>query len=123
MEGLLDAVEYPESTIRRHAGLALEAIKDRLPDLTIPSERVMKVVLCELDSNCGKEAVRLLHVFRLLSLVFPKGPLRVAYHVLLADDSHFNGTAVEYLETVLPPEVWSRMRKLIEADKFREGVA
>ena len=83
----------------------------------------MKAVTDELNLHTNREAVRLEHVFRLLALVFPKDPLRVAYRVLLSDDTYLNGTAMEYLETVLPAVVWQRIRQLIETDNFKVGVA
>ena len=47
----------------------------------------------------------LAHIFTLLSLVLPGLPLRVAFRGLHTDDLHLRGTALEYLEGVLPPAV------------------
>jgi hypothetical protein len=41
----------------------------------------------------------------LLSLVRPAAPLRLAYRALLTDDSYLRGTALEYLESVLPESI------------------
>ena len=123
VDGLMDALEDRDFDIRFQAALALDTIKDRGGDPAIDSERVMKAVMHELDLPSSREAIRLQQMFQLLSLVFPKDPLRVAYRVLLADDAYFNGTALEYLETVLPVAVWQRMRKMIETENFRESVA
>src|SRR5262249_23145449 len=118
-----DALQDSEFEIRFQAGLSLEANKDRSPQIHIDFDRVMQAVNAELHLYNDRETIRLEHVFRLLSLVLPKDPLRVAYRVLLSDDAYLNGTAMEYLETVLPPEVWQRIRRLIETDKFSVGVA
>jgi hypothetical protein len=45
------------------------------------------------------------HAFTLLSLVLPREPLQIAFRGLHAGDPMLRGTALEYLETVLPPPV------------------
>ncbi|HZO57719.1 MAG TPA: hypothetical protein VFB63_33715, partial [Bryobacteraceae bacterium] len=59
------------------------------------------------------------HVFTLLMLVLPKEPLRVAFRGLHTDDSHLRGTALEYLESTLPEDVFDRLRPLLDADAGR----
>ena len=54
------------------------------------------------------------HIFRLLSFILPKEPLRVAYRGLHTDDEHLRGTALEYLETVLPVEIRDRLWPFLE---------
>jgi len=51
----------------------------------------------------------LAHVFTLLSLVLEKDPLSMAYRALRSDDPALRGTAIEYLEVVLP----TRLRETI----------
>ncbi|WP_437981523.1 hypothetical protein [Sorangium sp. So ce117] len=45
------------------------------------------------------------HVFRVLSLCLEREPLEIAYRALHADDAHLRGTALEYLENVLPAPI------------------
>jgi hypothetical protein len=45
------------------------------------------------------------HVFRVLSLVFEREPLRLAFRALHHEDSKYRGTALEYLDSVLPSEI------------------
>ncbi|WP_438024149.1 hypothetical protein [Sorangium sp. So ce233] len=45
------------------------------------------------------------HVFRVLSLCLEREPLEIAYRALHADDAHLRGTALEYLENVLPSAI------------------
>jgi hypothetical protein len=47
----------------------------------------------------------LAHVFTLLSLVLPAEPLQIALRGLYVEDQNLRGTALEYLESVLPPIV------------------
>jgi hypothetical protein len=56
----------------------------------------------------------LAHVFTLLSLVQPAEPLQIAYHGLFTADEKLRGTALEYLETTLPPLVRTRLWPFLE---------
>ncbi len=56
------------------------------------------------------------HVFTLLALILPREPLRLAYHGLHTADRHLRGTALEYLESVLPPEVRERLWPFLEPE-------
>jgi hypothetical protein len=49
------------------------------------------------------------HVFTLLSLVLPAQPLQIAYRGLHTTDPVLRGTALEYLEGVLPPDIRDRL--------------
>jgi hypothetical protein len=49
------------------------------------------------------------HVFTLLSLVLPSTPLQIAYRGLHTDDPELRGTALEYLEGVLPADIRERL--------------
>ena len=51
----------------------------------------------------------LAHVFVLLSLVLPATPLQIAYRGLHTSDPALRGTALEYLEGVLPPDIRNRL--------------
>ena len=58
--------------------------------------------------------VSLAHVFRVLGLVLPAEPLRVALHAVQTDDTSLRGMALEYLESILPPDVRAQLWPLIE---------
>lgn len=51
----------------------------------------------------------LAHVFTLLSLVLPAAPLHISYRGLHTDDPVLRGTALEYLEGVLPADIRERL--------------
>jgi hypothetical protein len=51
----------------------------------------------------------LAHVFTLLSLVLPAAPLQISYRGLHTDDPVLRGTALEYLEGVLPVDIRERL--------------
>lgn len=56
----------------------------------------------------------LAHVFTLLSLVLPAEPLRIAFRGLHTDDPALRGTALEYLEGILPPTLRERLWPFLE---------
>ena len=56
----------------------------------------------------------LAHAFTLLSLVLPAEPLRIAFRGLHTDDPNLRGTALEYLEGVLPPAIRERLWPFLE---------
>lgn len=67
------------------------------------------------DSVLRERASRSLeHVFTVLALALPQQPLQVAFRGLYADDPALRGTALEYLESILPPHVRDALWPLIE---------
>jgi len=56
----------------------------------------------------------LAHVFTLLSLVLPREPLQIAFRGLYTDDRTLQGTALEYLEGILPAPIRERLWPFIE---------
>lgn len=56
------------------------------------------------------------HVFTLLSLVLPRDPLRIAFRGLYAGDPMLRGTALEYLESVLPPPIRDVLWPYLDTD-------
>lgn len=127
LQGLLDA----RFEVRFQCGLALARLQERVPGTVVPEAAVVEAVLREAAAGRGVwESRRLLdegreakesplvedfvrtrsnrsleHVFTLLALVLPRQPLRVAFHALHTDDVHHRGTALEYLDSVLPEAV------------------
>jgi hypothetical protein len=63
----------------------------------------------------------LAHVFTLLSLALPPEPLRIAFRGLHTDDPNLRGTALEYLEGVLPPNIRERLWPFLEDPRRGAG--
>lgn len=57
------------------------------------------------------------HVFTLLALHLDRESLRIAFKALHEQDAHFRGTALEYLETVLPDEVRDAVGPFLGEDR------
>jgi ATP:ADP antiporter, AAA family len=131
VDGLLKALADPRFDVRRESGLTLARITQREASLVIARAEVFAAVVRELETGAagwtGEEdplsvedssgdegqgqraqtpAERgLAHVFTLLSLAVEREPLQTAYWALLSEDVTLRGTALEYLENVLPDPV------------------
>ena len=57
------------------------------------------------------------HVFRLLALIHPEEPIRIALRGLHTDDASIRGTALEYLENVLPEAIRTELWPLLDAEQ------
>jgi hypothetical protein len=66
------------------------------------------------DSLWNSTDIRLEHIFRLLSLCLPREPLHVSFQALHTDDEFLRGTALEYLESILPPGVREPLWQFLE---------
>jgi hypothetical protein len=55
-------------------------------------------------------------VFTVLGLALPAEPLRIALHAVQTDDPELRGTALEYLESVLPERVRELLWPFLEVD-------
>ena len=127
-DGLLQALDDPRFDVRFQTARSLAEIIDRNPRVVIDRERIFKVVFDEVTvSRPVWESQRLLdgfvnaspldafvrdragqslaHVFTLLSLVLPRQPLQIAFRSLHSEDAYLRGTALEYLDGVLPPAI------------------
>jgi hypothetical protein len=126
-DGLLQALGDPLFEVRRQCALALARIAEREPSLRLPREAVFAAVRRELGagphawgeqtearatgesgSSERPETARergLAHVFTLLSLALERDPLQIASWAVRGGDPGLRGTALEYLENVLPDDV------------------
>jgi hypothetical protein len=127
-DGLMLALEDPRFDVRFQSARSLAAILDKNPRLHIDREQLFELVLQEvavgrpvwesrrlldgfvsqspLDAFVRDRAGQsLAHVFTLLSLVLPREPLQIAFRSLHSEDRYLRGTALEYLEGVLPARI------------------
>jgi hypothetical protein len=131
VDGLLLGLEDSRFEVRFQCGRSLAAILARNRNVRVDAKHVFKVVLQEVavgrpvweshqlldrldDHETGSfvdEFVKarasrsLAHVFTLMALVLPAEPLQIAFRGLFTDDQGLRGTALEYLEGVLPPNI------------------
>ncbi len=126
--GLMEALSDPRFEIRYRAGVALGALLARHTSLRPPREEVFALAAREVrvgrnvwesqarieEEEGGEDLGSLLrqrrdrsleHVFNLLGLTFDRDTLRIALQALASGDRSLEGTALEYLENILPDTV------------------
>ena len=142
VESLLAGLGDSRFEVRYQCGRSLAAIIARQPRLRIDHAWVVDVVRQEVavsrpvwggrrrldgsdegefiplveDPVRGRVSRSLTHVFTLLSLVLPGEPLQIALRGLHTDDQNLRGTSLEYLESVLPPEIRGLLWPFLEDD-------
>ncbi|HKT81292.1 MAG TPA: hypothetical protein VJP86_13790, partial [Vicinamibacterales bacterium] len=140
VDGLLLGLDDLRFEVRLQCGRSLAAIVDRNPMVHVDKARVFEVVerevavgrpvwesrqlLDRLDDPDQRSFVdefledranqSLAHVFTLLTTVLPSEALRTAFRALHTDDQRLRGTALEYLEGVLPPVIRQRLWPFLE---------
>lgn len=108
--GLVDALADPEFSLRRRSALALRELVERVSTLRPPTEIVLALARRELDGSLTapisvSNERRLEHVFTLLGLVLDREALDLSLLALTGGSDKLRGTALEYLENVLPDSV------------------
>ena len=111
-DGLLAALDVSEFEIRLRCGRALLALTDEHSELLEPFPSVMALVERELKNGGETHRVRE-HVFNLLALALEREPVRIAARAFTTKDAYVRGTALEYLETVLPGHLFSALWPLV----------
>jgi HEAT repeat protein len=146
--GLMFGLEDPRFDVRYQSARSLAEIVDKNPLVQIDAGQIYAVVLREAAVSRGVwesrrllEAVQepgslsttldqvvrtragesLAHVFRLLSLVLPREPLQIAFRGLHTDDEQLQGTALEYLESVLPAPIRQRLWPFIDQPSIKRS--
>jgi len=106
-DGLLLGLRLDAFDVRRQCAIALGRIVERNPTVSIPGQVVFDAVRRELQKTHLTHERRepgLEHIFNLLGLALEREPLHISYWAVRSGDS-LRGTALEYLETVLPDDV------------------
>jgi hypothetical protein len=111
-DGLLAALEAFDFEIRLRCGRALLALTDEHPELLEPFPAALALVEREL-SRGGEAHLLREHVFNLLLLALDREPMRIAARAFTTEDAYMRGTALEYIETVLPPRIFAAFKPLL----------
>src|SRR5262249_39917867 len=75
------------------------------------------------DAPLHRGHAGLQHVFTVLGLALPAEPLRIALHAVQTDDPELRGTALEYLESILPPDVRAQLWPLLDGEAAQAAEA
>lgn len=109
VDGLLLGLEDERFDMRAHCALALSAITRKKPDLRVPREAIFAIAVREAAQGStewkeGKDR-GVEHVLTVLSLVLDREPLQISLWALRGEDPSLRGTALEYLQNVLPEDL------------------
>jgi hypothetical protein len=116
VDGLLAGLDDGRLEVRAECTYSLVAITARHPELAVAASTVFRAALRELEGrDAAGTSEALQQVFTLLSLVLDREPLRIAWWALRAEDKALRGTALEYLDNVLPDALraalWPRLNE------------
>jgi hypothetical protein len=104
--GLADALSDPDFEVRYRSALALHELVAQDDRLRTAAHLVFDAARRELESGeLGADARRLDHVFTVLGLALDREALLLAQRALGKNDGKLRGTALEYLENVVPERV------------------
>ena len=115
-DGLMLALDDQLFDVRAEVAKSLVVILEKNPRLLVDRKRIEGVILGEVLAG---GAQRLAHVFNLLSLFLPREPLQIAFRSLQSDDRRLRGTALEYLEGVLPAPIRQELWPLLQRNPAR----
>jgi hypothetical protein len=146
VDALLLGLDDTRFEVRFQCGRSLAAIVERNRFVHIDRDRIFDVVRREVtvsrpvwqshrlldaigdekttfvdDFIKDRAGQSLAHVFILLSTVLPAAPLQIAFRGLHTDDPALRGTALEYLEGVLPPDIRDRLWPFLGTETQAHG--
>ncbi len=133
-DGLVLGLSLPDFSLRYHCAQALLRLVSVHAELAPNAEHIFALVSREADvepedwkrslslqelrslssvppERESRPAAKLEYVFMLLSTVLPAEPLELCLRAIASNDRALRGTALEYLENVLPSRVYAALAK------------
>ncbi len=138
-DGLLLGIGDDRFEVRYACGRALMTIAEANPSIVISRQKIVQAILIEVDLEAAQEFEAdpsgiddasalvddllardrvdrtLEHVFTILGLHLEREPMRMAYRALRHADVRHRGTALEYLQTILPHDIRDAVWPLVGA--------
>jgi len=147
VQALLGGLRDPRFEVRYRCGRGLAHLTELQSTLSISPDEAFAAVLREVQAGAGVWESRkvldrmdddswspvmdevlkdranrsLEHVFTLLALALPRQPLKIAFKGLHTTDPLLRGTALEYLETTLPPDIRKALWPYLEDNRPRRA--
>jgi hypothetical protein len=124
LEGLWLGLEDPDFELRQACAEGAVRVVEQRRDLAPPKDVVHTRIERELAAN-GHDAApedRLLeHVFALLALLHGRETMRSTLSGVRSGNAAMRGTALELLESVLPPRLWQQLfARIQQAERVTE---
>jgi hypothetical protein len=114
VDGLCAGLDCDRLDVRFRSAQALVRLRKR-GGTKIAPEAMFAVAAREIGLLTGRGG-RLEHVFALLSLALEGEPIDLAFRALQGQDPSLRGTALEYLDHVLPPPIRGALWPILGAD-------
>jgi len=103
-DGLLLGMRDERAELRERCAQALLRLQSQGPALVVPRQALVEMAARE-AAHAGESQRQLDHVFTLLALALDRGAIEIARRALRSGDEALRGTALEYLDNVLPAAV------------------
>jgi hypothetical protein len=111
-DGLVQSLAASSFEVRLRCGRALLWLTDDHPELAVAPPLALAMLEREL-AGAEDHADAREHLFNLLALALEREPARIAARAFDSGDRYVRGTALEYLETVLPPAIFGALKPRI----------
>ncbi len=124
--GLELALDAEDLDVRYTCGRVLVAMGEKGADLRFDREAALASARRELEmasEGIAFDARKLEHVFNVLSLVFPREAMQLAYGAVTARDAFLHGVALEYLDAVLPADLRATLTPRLDSATPRKSPA
>lgn len=118
-DGLIRGLGARGFEVKYRSARALRDLVDADPALAVSADVVHDLALSAIEEARSKRAERgrverrIDHVFTILSLAYGKEPMRVAARALHGRDARLRGTALEYLDNVLPDRLATALKPIL----------
>ncbi len=117
--GLTMGLDHSDWNVRFRCARGLQTLKRRHPHLEADEDKLLQAIDEELRSLAkpspdpdAKER-RIQYLFQLFAALYDPETLELCEHALESGDRGLQGTALEYLENLLPSEIWTRFRPFV----------
>jgi hypothetical protein len=127
VQGLTIGLEDSDWNVRLRCAQGLHTIRNRHPRLKANEEKLLGIAerearaLSPMPANSSPESNqrRIQLLFLLFGAVYEPETLELCQGALESDDRVLQGTALEYLENLLPPHIWSLLQPALAPTRAR----
>jgi hypothetical protein len=140
IQGLSVGLDDPDWNVRFRCAQGLEAIRRSHPHLKASEERLLAIAEAEAralsTADAGSQGPggageppsrmewrdqRIQLLFLLLGALYEPETLELCLRALNSEDRELQGTALEYLENLLPPHIWALLHPVLAKGRTRAG--
>ncbi|MGI9315765.1 MAG: hypothetical protein ACR2QW_00420, partial [bacterium] len=126
VQGLMIGLDQPDWNVRLRCAQGLETIRKRYPNIRMSDERLLAIAEREANALSGEnidlnaprgvshqDHDRVQFLFFLFSALYEPETIDLCVRALQSGDRGLEGTALEYLENILPLETWAKLQPVL----------